>query len=73
MIQPTINKNTQRVINSDEFVTMKISNISIETVKILLSEIQTYDVVNLYPSVPIDEAIIVIVYILNTDISDFQA
>ena len=37
------------------------------------SEIQTsFDVVNLYPSVPIDEAVAVIIEILNNDIDDLQ-
>ena len=37
------------------------------------SEIQTsFDVVNLYPSVPIDEAVAVIIEILNNDINDLQ-
>ena len=37
------------------------------------SEIQTsFDVVNLYPSVPIDKAVAVIIETLNNDINDLQ-
>ena len=37
------------------------------------SEIQTsFDVVNLYPSVPIDEAVAVIIEILNNDVDDLR-
>ena len=32
----------------------------------------SFDVVNLYPSVPIDEAVAVIIEILNNDIDDLQ-
>ena len=56
MIQPTLNKNKHRVLNSSIFVEKaKEWNIS-------PSEIQTsFDVVNLHPSVPIDEAVAVII------------
>ena len=65
VIQPTLNKNKHRVLNSSSFVEeAKEWNIS-------PSEIQTsFDVVNLYPSVPIDEAVAGIIDILNTDIHD---
>ena len=67
IIQPTLNKNKHRVLNSSTFVEeAKEWNIS-------PSEIQTsFDVVNLYPSVPIDEAVAVIIEILNNDINDLQ-
>ena len=56
IIQPNLNKNKHRVLNSSSFVEQaKEWNIS-------PNEIQTsFDVVNLYPSVPIDEAIAVII------------
>ena len=67
IIQPTLNKNKHRVLNSSSFVEeAKEWNIS-------PSEIQTpFDVVNLYQSVPIDEAVAVIIEILNNDIDDLQ-
>ena len=54
-IQPTLNKNKHRVLNSSSFVEeAKEWNIS-------SNEIQTsFDVANLYPSVPIDEAVAVL-------------
>ena len=65
IIQPTLNKNKHRVLNSSTFVEeAKEWNIS-------PSEIQTsFDVANLYPSVPIDEAVAVIIEILNNNIDD---
>ena len=39
VVQPTINKNTQRIMNSNKFVNMKISDISIKTMKTLSLEI----------------------------------
>ena len=67
IIRPTLNKNKQRVLNSSTFVEeAKEWNIS-------PSEIQTsFDVVNLYPSVPIDKAVAVVIEILNHDINDLQ-
>ena len=64
-IQTTLNKNKHRVLNSSSFVEdAKKWNIS-------PSEIQTsFDVANLYPSVPIDEAVAVIIEILNNNIDD---
>ena len=65
IIQSTLNKNKHRVLNSSSFVEeAKQWNIS-------SNEIQTsFDVLNLYPSVPIDEAVTVIIEILNNDIDD---
>ena len=37
VIQPTIHKNTQRIMISNKFVNIKISDISIKTMKILPS------------------------------------
>ena len=67
IIQPTLNKNKHRVLNSSSFV---------EEAKgwnIPSNEIQTsFDVVNLYVSVLIDEAIAAIVKTLNNDIDNLQ-
>ena len=65
IIQPTLNKNKYRLLNSSSFVEeAKEWNIS-------SNEIQTFfDVVKLYPSVNIDEAATVIIEILNNDIDD---
>ena len=67
IIHSTLNKNKHRVLNSSTFVEeAKEWNIS-------PSEIQPFfDLVNLYPSVPIDEAAAVIIEILNNDIDDLQ-
>ena len=69
-IQPTLNKNKHRVLSSSSFVEEeKEWNIS-------PSEMQTsFDVcsiVNLYPSVPIDEAVAVIIEISKYKIDDLQ-
>jgi predicted GIY-YIG superfamily endonuclease len=65
IIQPTLNKNKTRLINSSDFVN------DAKLWKIDPNEIQaSFDVVNLYPSVPINEAIPVIVDILNADVED---
>ena len=67
IIQPTLNKNKQRVLNSSSFAEeAKEWNIS-------SSEIQTsFNVVNLSPSVPIDQAVAVITEILNNDTDDLR-
>ena len=67
IIQLTLNKNKNRVLNSYSFVEeAKEWNLS-------PNEIQTsFDVVNLYPSVPIDEDVAVIIEILNNDIDDLR-
>ena len=55
IIQPTLNKNQHKVKNSKSFVSQA------QTWKIEPDEIQvSYDVTNLYPSIPIDKAIDVI-------------
>nr|XP_047124319.1 uncharacterized protein LOC105844437 [Hydra vulgaris] len=67
IIQPTLNKNKNRLINSNSFVN------EARQWKIDPNEIQvSFDVVNLYPSIPIDEAIPVIIDILNNDIDDLK-
>ena len=62
IIQQTLNKNEIRIINSQSFV-RKISNWDISPDEIQVS----YDVVNLYPSVPLKEATTVILDLLNSD------
>ncbi|XP_065684845.1 uncharacterized protein LOC136096992 [Hydra vulgaris] len=67
IIQPKLNKNTTRLINSNSFVN------DAKEWKIGSNEIQvSFDVVNLYPSVPFDEAIPVIVNILNDGLEDLK-
>ncbi|XP_065678099.1 uncharacterized protein LOC136093107 [Hydra vulgaris] len=64
-IQPTLNKNKSRLMNSSSFVNEAKQWI------IDPNEVQvSFDIVNLYPSVPFDEAIPVIIDILNADIID---
>ena len=61
-IQHTLNKNKTRLKNSTSFVKdAKIWNISPDEVQV------SYDVENLYPSVPLEEATIVILDLLNRD------
>ena len=64
-MQTTLNKNKSRVLNFSSFLEeLKEWNIS-------PNEIQTFfDTVSLYPSVPIDEAVAVLVEILNNEIDD---
>ena len=60
--QPTLNKNSNKIQNSTSFVH------EAKDWKIEPTEIQTsYDVVNLYPSVPLDRSIQVIVEFLQED------
>ena len=62
IIQPTLNKNKHRVINSYTFVQ------ETKAWEIYQDEIQvSYDAVNLYPSVPVDKAINVLIDTLNND------
>ena len=66
IIGPTLNKNKNRILNSSLFVEEAKEYVS-------SNEIQTFfDVVNLYPSVPIDEAVAVIIEILNNNIDDLR-
>ena len=61
-IQPILSKNIHRVINSYTFVQ------EAKTWEIYEDEVQvSYDVVNLYPSVPVDKAINVFIGTLNHD------
>ncbi|XP_065668102.1 uncharacterized protein LOC136088337 [Hydra vulgaris] len=67
IIQPTLNKNKTRLLNSSSFVNEAKSWL------IDPSEIQvSFDVVALYPSIPIDRAIPVIIDILNNDIDNLK-
>lgn len=67
IIQPTLNKHPHRIVNSTSFVNeAKEWDIDPDEVQV------SYDAVNLYPSVPIDKAIDVIVEILNNDIDDLK-
>ena len=62
IIQPTLNKNNNKIQTSTSFVH------EVKDWKIELTEIQvSYDVVNLYPSVPLDRSIQVIVECLQDD------
>ena len=62
LIQPTLNKNGTRLINSRKFVS------SAREWNIDPSEIQvSYDVINLYPSIPIESAIEVLISMLTND------
>ena len=62
IIQPTLNKSQHQIKNSVEFVN------EAKTWKISPTEIQvSYDVVNLYPSIPLDKAIDFIVEYLKND------
>ncbi|XP_047146242.1 uncharacterized protein LOC124819090 [Hydra vulgaris] len=67
IIQPTLNKNKSRLMNSNSFVNEAKQWI------IDPNEVQvSFDIVNLYPSIPINEASPVIIDILNADIDDFK-
>ena len=67
IIQPTLNKNINRVINSYTFVK------EAKTWEIHQGEVQvSYDVVNLYTSVPVDKAINVLMDALNNDKEHLQ-
>ena len=60
IIQPTLNKRKHHVINSCTFVQQ------VKTWEIYQGEVQvSYDVVNLYPSVPVDKAINALIDTLN--------
>ena len=62
IIQPTLNKNQHKVKSSKSFVSQA------QTWKIEPDEIQVlYDVTNLYPSIPFDKAIDVILQQLSED------
>ena len=63
IIQPTLNKSKTRLLNSSPFVN------EAKSWQIDPSEIQVwFDVTALYPSIPLDKAIPIIIDILNNDI-----
>ena len=67
IIQPTLNKSEIRVKNSSSFVQ------EAKTWSISPDELQvSYDVVNLYPSVPISKAIDSIIHALEDDLTDLK-
>ena len=67
IMQPTLNKNKHRVINSPSFVN------EAATWKTTQEEIQvSYDVINLYPFIPIDKAITVLIDTFNNDLNDIN-
>ena len=62
LIQPTLNKNSTRITNSTSFVCeAKSWNIEVNEIQV------SYDVVALYPSIPISKAIKAIMDILHDD------
>ena len=66
-IQQTLNKNKTRLKNSVSFVNeAKNWNIGIDEIQV------SYDVVNLYPSVPLKEATSVMIDILNNDFDSIK-
>ncbi|XP_065642453.1 uncharacterized protein LOC136074080 [Hydra vulgaris] len=67
IIQPPLNKNKTRLLNSSSFVNEAKSWL-IDPIEIQVS----FDVVALYPSIPIDRAIPVIIDILNNDIDNLK-
>ena len=68
IIQPTLNKNKHHVINSSSFVN------EAATWETTQEEIQvSYDVTNLYPSIPIEKAITVLMDTLNNDLHDLNS
>ena len=67
IIQPTLNKNKYHIMKSSSFVN------EAATWETTQEEIQvSYDVTNLYPSIPIDKAINVLMDTLNNDLNDLN-
>ena len=67
IIQPILNKNINRLINSYLFV-KEAKTWELHQDKVQIS----YDVVNLYPSVPVDKAINVLMDTMNNDKEHLQ-
>ena len=67
LIQKTLDKNEVRIKNSTSFVN-EASEWEISTDEVQVS----YDVVALYPSVPIKKAIEAIIDLINRDIEEFK-
>ena len=67
LIQPTLNKSNYKIPNSSPFV----NEVKIWLVK--RNEVQvSYDIINLYPSVPINRALDVLIDQLNNDKDDLM-
>ena len=67
IIQPTLNKSNNKIQNSTSFI-HEAKDWKIEPTEIQVS----YDVVNLYPSVPLDRSIQVIIEILHDDFTELK-
>ena len=67
IIQPTLNQNNNKIQNSTSFVN-EAKDWKIEPTEIQVS----YDVVNLYPSVPLDRSIQVVVELLQDDHAELK-
>ena len=62
IIQPTLNRNESRLKNSSSFIEKA------KTWDVSATEVQvSYDMVNLYPSIPLKEATVVIMDLLAQD------
>ena len=67
LIQTTLNKSTYKISNSSSFVNEAINWL------ITRNEVQLlYDIINLYPSVPINKALDVLIDQLNNDKDDLM-
>ena len=67
LIQPTLNKSKYKITNSSSFVN-EAKNWLVKRDKVQVS----YDIVNLYPSVPINKALDVLMDQLNSDKDDLM-
>ena len=68
LINPTLNKNEIRVPNSTTFISeAKQWNIHPTEVQV------SFDAVNLYPSIPIKKATIIILEMISDDFDDFSS
>ena len=68
LIQPTLNKNEIRITNSSSFVN-EAKTWTIDTNEIQVS----YDVVALYPSIPVEKAKIIMLELLKNDFEDVKS
>ena len=67
LIQLTLNKSTYKIINSSSFVNEEKNWL------VTRNEVQvSYDIINLYPSVPINKALDVLIDQLNNDKDDLM-
>ena len=65
MIQPTLNKSKYKITNSSSFVN-EAKNWLVKRNEV------SYDIINLYPSVPINKALDVLIDQLNNDKDDLM-